>query len=45
MTNWKIEKTINSDNTETITITRPIDDKLKSTACVSRTVKAGTVAA
>ena len=38
MTNWKIEKTINSDNTETITITRPIDDKLKST------VKAGTVA-
>lgn len=27
MTNWKIEKTINSDNTETITITRPIDDK------------------
>lgn len=44
MTNWKIEKTINSDNTETITITRPIDDKPKSTACVSRTVKAGTVA-
>lgn len=44
MTNWKIEKTINSDNTETITITRPIDDKPKSTACVSRTVKAGTIA-
>lgn len=44
MTNWKIEKIINSDNTETITITRPIDDKPKSTACVSRTVKAGTVA-
>lgn len=44
MTNWKIEKTINSDNTETITITRPINDKPKSTACVSRTVKAGTVA-
>lgn len=44
MTNWKIEKTINSDNTVTITITRPIDDKPKSTACVSRTVKAGTVA-
>lgn len=44
MTNWKIEKTINSDNTETITITRLIDDKPKSTACVSRTVKAGTVA-
>lgn len=44
MTNWKIEKTINSDNTETITITRPINDKPKSTACVSRTVKAGTIA-
>lgn len=44
MTNWKIEKTINSDNTETIIITRPIGDKPKSTACVSRTVKAGTVA-
>lgn len=44
MTNWKIEKTINSDNTETIAITRPIDDKPKSTVCVSRTVKAGTVA-
>ena len=27
MTNWKIEKTINSDNTETIMITRPINDK------------------
>ena len=45
MTTWKIEKTVNeSDNTETITITRPINDKPKSTACVSRTVKAGTVA-
>ena len=45
MTNWKIEKTVNeSDNTETIIITRPINDKPKSTACVSRTVKAGTVA-
>lgn len=45
MTNWKIEKTMNeADNTETIIITRPINDKPKSTACVSRTVKAGTVA-
>lgn len=45
MTNWKIEKTVNeSENTETIIITRPINDKPKSTACVSRTVKAGTVA-
>lgn len=45
MTTWKIEKNINeSENTETIIITRPINDKPKSTACVSRTVKAGTVA-
>lgn len=44
MTNWTIEKTINDNGTETITITRPINDKPKSTACVSRTVKAGTVA-
>lgn len=44
MTNWKIEKTTNENGTETITITRPINDKPKSTACVSRTVKAGTVA-
>lgn len=45
MTNWKIEKTTNeSENTETIIITRPINDKPKSTTCVSRTVKAGTVA-
>lgn len=44
MSTWKIEKTTNDNNTETITITRPIDDKPKSTACVSRTVKAGTVA-
>lgn len=45
MTNWKIEKTMNeSSNTETIIITRPINDKPKSTACVSRTVKAGTIA-
>lgn len=45
MTSWKIKKTINeSENTETIIITRPINDKPKSTVCVSRTVKAGTVA-
>lgn len=45
MTNWKIEKTMNeADNIETIIITRPINDKPKSTVCVSRTVKAGTVA-
>lgn len=45
MTTWKIEKTVNeSNNTETITITRPINDKPKSAACVSRTVKAGTIA-
>lgn len=44
MTNWTIEKTTNDNGTETIIITRPINDKPKSTACVSRTVKAGTVA-
>lgn len=44
MTNWNVEKTTNDNGTETITITRPINDKPKSTACVSRTVKAGTVA-
>lgn len=44
MTNWTIEKTTNDNGTETITITRPINDKPKSTVCVSRTVKAGTVA-
>lgn len=43
MSNWKIEKTVDGEN-EIITIIRPINDKLKSTACVSRTVKAGTVA-
>ena len=43
MTNWKIEKTVDGEN-EIITITRPINDKPKSTACVSRTVRAGTVA-
>lgn len=44
MTTWTIEKTINDNGTETIIIARPINDKPKSTACVSRTVKAGTVA-
>jgi hypothetical protein len=44
MTNWTIEKTTNDNGTETITITRPVNDKPKSTVCVSRTVKAGTVA-
>ena len=43
MSSWKIEKTT-SDNMEVITISRPINDKPKSTACVSRTVKAGTIA-
>lgn len=44
MTNWTIKKTTNDNGTESIIITRPINDKPKSTACVSRTVKAGTVA-
>ena len=44
MTTWTIEKTTNDNGTETITITRPINDKPKSTVCVSRSVKAGTVA-
>lgn len=44
MTNWTIKKTTNDNGTETIIITRPINDRPKSTACVSRTVKAGTVA-
>lgn len=44
MANWTIEKTTNDNGTETIIITRPSNDKPKSTACVSRTVKAGTVA-
>lgn len=44
MANWTIEKTTNDNGTETIIIRRPINDKPKSTACVSRTVKAGTVA-
>ena len=44
MSYWSIEKTTNDNGTETIIITRPVNDKPKSTACVSRTVKAGTVA-
>lgn len=44
MTNWTIKKTTNDDGTETIIIARPINDKPKSASCVSRTVKAGTVA-
>ncbi len=44
MSNWTISKT-ESDGMEIITITRPIGDKPKSTACVSRTVKAGTIVA
>lgn len=44
MINWTVEKTTNDNGTETITITRPINDKPKSTVCVSRTIKAGTVA-
>lgn len=43
MSTWQIEKTVDGNN-EIITIIRPINDKPKSTACVSRTVKAGTVA-
>lgn len=44
MSNWTISKT-EADGIETITITRPAGDKPKSTACVSRTVKAGTIVA
>lgn len=44
MTTWKVEKSVNN-GIETIIITRPIGDKPKSTACVSRTVKAGTIVA
>lgn len=44
MTTWTIEKAMNDNGTETIIITRPVNDKPKSTACVSRTVKAGTIA-
>lgn len=43
MSNWTVNKT-ESDGMEVITITRPVGDKPKSTACVSRTVKAGTIA-
>lgn len=43
MTNWTVNKT-ESEGMEIITITRPIGDKPKSTACVSRTIKAGTIA-
>lgn len=39
-----MKKTTNDNGSETISITCPINDKPKSTACVSRTVKAGTVA-
>ena len=39
----KIEKSV-SDGIETVIITRPLMDKPKSTACVSRTIKAGTIA-
>lgn len=44
MSNWNVSKS-ESDGMETIIITRPINDKPKSTACVSRTVKAGTIVA
>lgn len=43
MTTWKIEKT-EQNGVETIIITRPMTDKPRSSDCVSRTVKAGTVA-
>lgn len=43
MSNWNVTKK-ESDGIETIVITRPIGDKPKSTVCVSRTVKAGTIA-
>lgn len=44
MTTWTIEKTMNDNGTETIIIIRPVNDKPRSAACVSRTVKAGTIA-
>lgn len=44
MSNWTVSKS-ESDGMETITIIRPVGDKPKSTACVSRTVKAGTIVA
>lgn len=43
-TNWKVEKSVNN-GIETVIITRPLMDKPKSTVCVSRTVKAGTIVA
>ena len=42
MSTWKVEKSVNN-GIETVIITRPLMDKPKSTACVSRTVKAGTI--
>lgn len=45
MSTWKVEKSVNNNGIETIVITRPLMDKPKSTACVSRTIKAGTVVA
>ena len=45
MSSWKVEKSVNDNGIETVVITRPLMDKPKSTACVSRTVKAGTVVA
>ena len=43
MSSWKVEKSVNDNGIETVVITRPLMDKPKSTACVSRTVKAGTI--
>ena len=43
MVTWKIEKHA-ENGIETIVITRPEADKPRSSDCVSRTVKAGTVA-
>lgn len=45
MSTWKVEKSVNNNGIETVVITRPLMDKPKSTACVSRTIKAGTVVA
>lgn len=45
MSSWKVEKSVNDNGIETVVITRPLMDKPKSTACISRTVKAGTVVA
>lgn len=43
MSTWKISKK-QENGMEIITIERPINDKPKSVECVSRTVKAGTIA-